>query len=511
MHNRAFWRALHSLTHPITISAIALLIINDHYLKQNHPSWWTGKLSDFAGLVFAPLIFATLLAWLIRSHVRHQEKLVGSIAFVLTGLVFTLTKTLSQMNHATTEFWEFFAGGSVKMWLDPTDLLALPALLIGWFIWQGSSNHAMRVALPALTLIAIGSLAATATSCLDHDRGIDCLRNVEGHLYAFAISDEVQRVYSSENGQTWQLNEWTRNTPTCSPRTPSWTIQYPEESNAIYKFQTHQYIKVSEDGGDSWQEAIDLRWHTSRDRIRGLGRSNEEPLNICSYTIHPGPHDAIFFKETGQLFVAMGLDGLLVMQPNGEWEWVKVGPYHLAGVATLDMDFLDLWPQLLMSLGAAALTLVLIGQYLVRSCEAVVAVTFAWIMWAISMTKIHLTPFASENVVFDISSTATTWLLLGFLPLTLGSLALTILQIKNAHPSQVRKPITIITLASFLACFLPYVRWLGNFDDYLTTTYQAIFLVIVTQVVGFIFIRNKFPRAKLIFTAASPPSADHPK
>ena len=43
--NKAFWRAIHSLAHPVTIAAVIGLLLNDHLLRHNWPSWWTGKLS----------------------------------------------------------------------------------------------------------------------------------------------------------------------------------------------------------------------------------------------------------------------------------------------------------------------------------------------------------------------------------------------------------------------------------------------------------------------------------
>src|SRR5690349_13071723 len=48
------------LGHPGTLLALALLLLNDHVLKAAYPGWWTGKLSDAAGLVLAPPLLALL-------------------------------------------------------------------------------------------------------------------------------------------------------------------------------------------------------------------------------------------------------------------------------------------------------------------------------------------------------------------------------------------------------------------------------------------------------------------
>ena len=72
--NPAFWRALHSLAHPVSLAAVALLLFNDHWLRWHYPSWLTGKLGDFTWLVFAPFIAALL--WPLLTFVlllpQHQ-------------------------------------------------------------------------------------------------------------------------------------------------------------------------------------------------------------------------------------------------------------------------------------------------------------------------------------------------------------------------------------------------------------------------------------------------------
>ncbi|MCQ3931833.1 MAG: hypothetical protein DPW16_15380 [Chloroflexi bacterium] len=218
--------------------------------------------------------------------------------------------------------------------------------------------------------------------------------------------------------------------------------------------------------------------------------------NYESPTMPTGPYDAAFLPDISQLFIAMGLDGLLVRQPNGNWDWIAVEQYRLEGVAQIDLSIADLWPQFLMSVAAAVLTFVLIGQYLGRSCEAIVATTFAWLIWVVSMTKIHLTPFATDSSAFDSASQMTAWMLLGFLPLILGGLAFTISYLKSINLSQVRRPLIIITASSFLASFVPFLRWfgVGSYDNYLASTHQAIFLVIATQISGLVFMRVWYSR-----------------
>ncbi|MFT5682697.1 MAG: hypothetical protein ACI8RZ_003621, partial [Myxococcota bacterium] len=48
------------LLHPVTLTAMALLAVNDHWAKYALTGVVTGKLSDFAGLVFFPLLLELL-------------------------------------------------------------------------------------------------------------------------------------------------------------------------------------------------------------------------------------------------------------------------------------------------------------------------------------------------------------------------------------------------------------------------------------------------------------------
>ncbi|HSO31586.1 MAG TPA: hypothetical protein VLT33_03690 [Labilithrix sp.] len=80
-------RALVSRVLPLL--AVALLIVNDHVLKHQFPGFVTGKLSDFAGLFFFPLLLVDALG---RLHGRRSlNMLVG--ACIATAVVFAAVKT----------------------------------------------------------------------------------------------------------------------------------------------------------------------------------------------------------------------------------------------------------------------------------------------------------------------------------------------------------------------------------------------------------------------------------
>ena len=65
------------LRHPLAIAALVTLLVNDLVLKGSGlaPGWLTGKLSDFAWLIVAPVALAALVG--ARSRRAHATILAG--------------------------------------------------------------------------------------------------------------------------------------------------------------------------------------------------------------------------------------------------------------------------------------------------------------------------------------------------------------------------------------------------------------------------------------------------
>jgi hypothetical protein len=137
------------LLHPLAIAALGLLLLNDHVLKALAPGAVTGKLSDFAGLAFFPLLLVA--GWELarsaagRSGAPSLRTLVVAIA--VTAVWFGLIKTVAPVAVATG--WALGAAqwlvglvanlttaGAIPplrpttIVVDPTDLIALLALAI---------------------------------------------------------------------------------------------------------------------------------------------------------------------------------------------------------------------------------------------------------------------------------------------------------------------------------------------------------------------------------------------
>ncbi|MGX7674160.1 outer membrane protein assembly factor BamB family protein [Plantactinospora sp. DSM 117369] len=118
------------LGHPGTVAATVLLLVNDHLLKACWPGPLTGKVSDFAGLVVAPAVLGGGLA--AAFPVRRGRLLVAACV-ISTGLGFALVKLTAPGAALASAVWSSVAGPS-RVLADPTDLVALPALGLAWWI-----------------------------------------------------------------------------------------------------------------------------------------------------------------------------------------------------------------------------------------------------------------------------------------------------------------------------------------------------------------------------------------
>ncbi len=137
---------------------MALLLVNDHILKARFPgAWTTGKLSDAAWLVVAPLVAAAVLAML-----KVRPRWAIGTALASTALAFLTLQLWPPLGNA----WVSVMGGAHVA--DPADLLMLPALLLAPLAWRQS---AARTAAPVRRIgFLVGAGALMATSYVPDER-----------------------------------------------------------------------------------------------------------------------------------------------------------------------------------------------------------------------------------------------------------------------------------------------------------------------------------------------------
>jgi hypothetical protein len=141
-------RPARALAHPAWLAALVVLALNDHVAKGAGllPSVVTGKASDVAGLFVVPALLATL------ARARTRRGLL--VAHVLPALVFAAIK----VSPAASAAFEGALGLVGLPWhnvVDPSDLLALPAVVLAY----GLLRARMAAPLPTGRWSRLGVLA----------------------------------------------------------------------------------------------------------------------------------------------------------------------------------------------------------------------------------------------------------------------------------------------------------------------------------------------------------------
>lgn len=122
--------------HPITLLAVLLLVVNDWVLKSQFPGAVTGKISDVAGLIFAPVVLTAAIGLVlkllrVRDPYLTHRRLVLAIA--ATGLTFAAVKLSPAAADALANALSHL-GRRASIRLDRADLFTLPALVVAYWI-----------------------------------------------------------------------------------------------------------------------------------------------------------------------------------------------------------------------------------------------------------------------------------------------------------------------------------------------------------------------------------------
>ncbi len=109
-----------ALVHPVTLASLVVLVVNDHFLKWRWPGVVTGKLSDVAGMILAPIVLAAFVELATKRRAPWMCTLAVAAAFALV-------KTWAPATHAyEVVFATLRFAQRVVLVRDPTDLVALP-------------------------------------------------------------------------------------------------------------------------------------------------------------------------------------------------------------------------------------------------------------------------------------------------------------------------------------------------------------------------------------------------
>ncbi len=123
--------------HPVALAAVILLVVNDWVLKPRFHDSVTGKLSDVAGLAFAPVLLSAIIGLLLHVLARlgvrvdpslSRRRLIACCA--ATAIGFALVKLCPSVAGVVARL----IGHHASFYPDLTDLYALPCVLVSYWI-----------------------------------------------------------------------------------------------------------------------------------------------------------------------------------------------------------------------------------------------------------------------------------------------------------------------------------------------------------------------------------------
>ena len=313
--------ALRWLGAPATVLALAVLALNDHVLKQAVPGVVTGKLSDVAGLFVAPPLLAVVLALL---RVRRPEH----VSLVATAVGFTLVKTTTWGVETANTVWSW-GGWPTQILRDPTDLVALPALLLAARVAgteRGREPGLRRRAGLALgTLVLPFAVVATAATSCSTPLGLQDVGVVRGDFSGAPSGSENRlvvplsygRASIDADGRLTALNDLDEaRVPDLGPALEvACSTETPRLCWRRAPGTREPWVEASTDGGTTW--TTDYRMPA-----RQLEQVREAAGDGCGDDLPPvSPNDlAVLDTPQGPLVgVASGRAGLLLRDPDGTW------------------------------------------------------------------------------------------------------------------------------------------------------------------------------------------------
>lgn len=351
-----------SLRDPRFLTALVVLLVNDLVLKAVWPGFVSGKLSDLAGLVFFPVVIASMFA-LVRVRPRPGI-VIGAAAVWFIGL--QVNVTIDGLHETALSFllpWD------VVNTMDPTDLIALVAVPLSARVLSSPRPITLQVGArrAVVACVLLGCLAETGP---DSDTIGPPILNDNGELEVLREGD-----FSWQDGSTIDV-DGPLESITIAP------IGFEEFESTLETFagareacltstssrcfrlgESVFVVEESSDGGASWSSS----WAINEDRYLMREQGN-------SFQFYDERQRGIVVLEDDVVFVTTAIGPILTWTEADGW---TPSPRSLRTV---------LWPYFAAAaaLATAALLLPLLGLGLVRSLVGSVFGLFASLATALS-------------------------------------------------------------------------------------------------------------------------------
>lgn len=315
-----FQHAMRTLAQPLSLLSMAVLFFNDYYLRVVHPSWLTGKLGDFAWLFFFPIFLTAILVWVLpKKWLKGNTPILIGVG--LTGLVFTLGKTVPAVLEVMLQTLEWVLPWKFTSVADPTDLIALPMMALTFLLWKNlPAPKPIRNSEWKYLLIGLAGLLTMGNMAMQPS-GIDYVGVKDDALY---VMDNFGVYQAVDGGLAWNMVDINDQIVDYGfglwQSEPIQHITAPQNDNIQYRFNTGESIERSIDGGETW--VTEFQFNRESEAVEAhYQRGMQTGYN------HEIPHEAEFDPVSGNLIMAMSFDGVLVRTMDSEYHWVTVSQY----------------------------------------------------------------------------------------------------------------------------------------------------------------------------------------
>ena len=350
-----------ALTHPITLAALALLLVNDVVFKALFPgAWAVGKLSDLAWVVFASPLLAFALSFAVPKNAAGRRAALV-VAYGGLPLLYAAFNTFAPVHDAIIGVLLLGAdGAALGSPMDATDSLVIPfGLAIAAWIWRRGVPAGGRLRFRFAALVAgIAALASVATSQGDPVDGVVELGATnDGAVIAKSAYSSIG-YKSDDGGMSWR-----------------WDDSDGDYELVVYPFQRArtprgEYVITGSGielmGENGQRELVYSTEYLRGDANKLMQQNDTQWLGVRYLTTRPKA--ILYHADSGNVIAAMGIQGVAVGTPDGRWRRVAVGDY-----APTDFSFSAKTRALLESgwlVGAIALTLSLSALTIAAAASA---------------------------------------------------------------------------------------------------------------------------------------------
>ena len=310
-------RCASALMHPVTLAALGVLLVNDLVFKALWPGAWVpGKLSDLAWMMFAPPVLAYVLSFATRGN-QQAQRAAFMAAYVGLPLLYVAFNTFQPVHDVVLHVLGWVGGEGPRSPLDPTDSIVIPfAMAAAIWVWRRPPVEAQSIRTRLAYLATVAAALTSVATSYDIEWGVS---NV-GRIASGTIgANTFEGFYESmDAGLTWAKTGEdfvpleTRQLMELGVKEPSGIFsggniritnyEVLSSGKEVYSFE---YLQS---GGNRWMQALDKR-------------------DVKDRAIATRPLDIFYDGWSGNLILAMGLQGVVVVAPDGTTTRVAVGPY----------------------------------------------------------------------------------------------------------------------------------------------------------------------------------------